>query len=263
MMQRAILGLMPALMGLGAGPQPAGSAAGDTKRDAARIDAVLTRLEQRSADLKDIRCRIEFAEDDRMNLTQRKKYGEILFLITKPNPRFLIRFDKTETDGILGKREWYLFDGRWLFQALERIRQVTREEIAGPGEAIDLFDLETAPFPLPFGQRKATILRHFDVTLVPPAPGDPPSTDHLVCIPKAGSAMHRRYDKLEFFVRQDIHLPSRVVVTKGEGLEITTANFPDLSASSINAGVTEKAFAHPKEWKGYDLVVETAPERRP
>ena len=142
---------------------------------------------------------------------------------------------------------------------LERIRQVTKREIARPGEKVDLFDLENAPFPLPFGQNKEAILRNFDVTLVPPAGGDPPNTDHLVCVPKAESRLHRRYEKLEFFVLKDVHLPSRVVVTKGDGLEISTADFPDLSAKSINAGVTKKDFARPKTWKKYEVVVEKLP----
>jgi hypothetical protein len=226
----------------------------------ARIDEILTRLQERSDGLTDIRCKVRFVDEDRINLSKRTKSGSILFLITEPNSRFLIHFEKNEVDGVLGKQEWYLFDGRWLYEVLERIRQVTKREIARPGEKVDLFDLENAPFPLPFGQKKETILRNFDVTLVPPAPGDPPGTDHLVCAPKPDSAMYRKYDKLEFFVRKDIHLPSRVVVTKNEGLEINTVDFPDLSAGSINAGVKKKDFRKPAAWSKYKEVVEELPK---
>ncbi len=221
-----------------------------------RVDAVLTQLERRGADLKDIRCNIRFVEDDQINLTKRTKTGELLFLITKPNPHFLVRFDKTEVDGVVGRREWYLFDGRWLYSALQRIKQVTKQEIARPGEPFDLFDLESAPFPLPFGQKKETILRNFDVTLLPPAAGDPANTDHLVCVPKPKSVMKRRYDKLEFFVRNDLHLPSRIIVRRNNGYEILTTEFGDLSEASINAGVALKDFARPSEWRGYEEVIE-------
>ena len=229
----------------------------DASRD--RIDDILTKLQQRSDGLTDIRCKVRFVEDDQINLSKRAKFGTILFLITDPNPHFLIHFNKTEADGVLGKQEWYLFDGRWLYEVLERIRQVTKREIARPGEKVDLFDLENAPFPLPFGQNKEAILRNFDVTLVSPADGDPSNTDHLICVPKAESRLHRKYEKLEFFVLKDVHLPSRVVVTKGDGLEISTADFPDLSAKSINAGVTKKDFARPNMWKKYEVVVERLP----
>ncbi len=228
-----------------------------------RVDRILTDLERRSDSLHDIRCRVRYVEDDRINLTKRTKTGTIVFLITKPNPHFLIHFDKTVTDGILGKKEWYLFDGRRLYEAIERIKQVTRREIARPGQKVDLFDLETAPFPLPFGQKKETILRNFKVELIPPAKGDPKNTDHLLCTPKPESRMYGEYDRLEFFVRRDLHLPNRIVVTRNKGLEINTADFPDLSEDSINAGVTKKDFAAPSAWKGYKVVVEELPPPEP
>jgi len=237
-----------------AGDPPAGPDASQ-----ARIDDILKKLEKRSDGLKDIRCNVRFVEDDRINLSKRTKYGSILFLITEPNPHFLIHFDRTEVDGVLGRQEWYLFDGRWLYEVLERIKQVTKREVVRPGEKIDLFDLERAPFPLPFGQKKETILRNFDVALLPSAEGDPPNTDHLVCVPKSDSTMHGKYDKLEFFVLTDLHLPGRIVATKNGGLEINTADFPDLSAKAINAGVKKKAFARPAAWKRYKEVVEVLP----
>ncbi len=221
-----------------------------------RIDDILTRLEKRSDGLRDIRCQVRFVEDDRINLSKLAKTGRLLFLITEPNPQFMIHFDRTEVDGVVGKQEWYLFDGQWLFQGLERLQQVTKQEITKPGEKIDLFDLEKAPFPLPFGQKKETILRNFMVTLASPAPGDPANTDHLVCIPKPGSAMERKYDKLEFFVLRDLHLPLRIVVTKNDGQEVNTADFPDLSEKSINTGLGRKDLAKPDAWKKYTEVVE-------
>jgi len=222
----------------------------------ARIDEILTQLQHRSDDLKDIRCEVRFVEDDRINLTQRTKFGEILFLMTKPNPHFLIHFQKTEADGVLGKQEWYLFDGQWLYQAVERTAQVTKQEVARPDKEFDLFDLEKAPFPLPFGQKRETILRNFDVTLAPPTPGNPANTDHLICIPKADSRLHRKYERLDLFVHRGIHLPSRIVVTKNDGLEVNTADFPDLSEKSINAGVKPKDFEKPAVWKKFKEVVE-------
>lgn len=229
----------------------------DASKD--RIDEILTKLEQRSEGLKDIRCKVRFVEDDRINLSKRTKYGSILFQITEPNPHFLIHFDRTEVDDVLGRQEWYLFDGRWLYEVLERIKQITKREIVRPGEKIDLFDLERTPFPLPFGQKRETILRNFEVTLLPPARGDPPNTDHLVCVPRPESTMHGKYDKLEFFVLKDLHLPGRIVATKNGGLEISTADFPDLSEKAINAGVKSKAFTRPAAWRTYKEVVEELP----
>ena len=86
--------------------------------------------------------------------------------------------------------------------------------------------------------------------------GDPKDTDHIVCLPKPTSTLHRRYDKLEFFVHKSVHLPSRIVVTANDGLEISTADFPDLTDKSINTGVTKKDFSRPKAWRSYEQIVE-------
>ncbi len=233
---------------------PTHAAPADSKKE--RIDAILTALQQRSDGLHDIRCKVRFVEDDRVNLSKGVKVGTIRFLLSKPNPRFLIHFEKSERDGMRGKQEWYLFDGRWLYEAIERLKQVTQREMVREGERVDLFDLERAPFPLPFGQKKETILRNFTVTLIPPRPGDPPETDHLVCVPRPGTVFDRKYDKLEFFIHRTLHLPTRVVVTRSKGYEINTAEFPDLSARSLNTGLTEKDFARPRAWKHYKVVVE-------
>ena len=231
----------------------------EAKRAAPSVEEILTRLEKRSDGLKDIRCKIHLVEDDKMNLTKQTKDGLILLLMGEPNPKFLVHFEKSVRDNILGKQEWYLFDGRWLHEAIERIRQVTKREITRPGEKRDFFDIETAPIPLPFGQKKDKILKNFMVTWMPPADGDPKNCDHLACVPKPDSPVARRYDKLDFFIDREIHLPRRIVITSSEGLEIKRADFPDLSLGSINVGLTDKDFARPTAWKGYEELVEPLP----
>lgn len=242
-------------------PQAASSSAKpataqDTSAQDSRIADILTKLEQRSDGLRDIRCQVKFTEDDRINLSKGIKVGTILFSMADPHVAFMIHFEKSERDGYKGKQEWYLFDGRWLSEAIERIKQVTKRELVREGETIDLFDLERTPFPLPFGQKKDTILRNFDVSLSPAQPSDPPQTDHLICIPKSNGAFFGKYDKLEFFVRRDIHLPSKIIVTKNKGMEINTAEFLDLSSASLNIGLSKNAFDPPPAWKKFKLVVE-------
>ncbi len=220
-----------------------------------RVDAILTKLERRGDGLRDISCKVRFTEEDKINITKTVKEGTIRLLVTEKNPHFLIHFDRCVLDGgLLGQQEWYLFDGYWLYQAVERLHQVTKQQVDDSGNSINLFDLETAPFPLPFGQKKQQILNHFDVTLLPAADGDPPNTDHLHCVPKPDSRVAKKYDKLEFFIDRDVHLPRRVIMTKNKGYEINTADFPDLSAQSLNSGLTKKDLAYPSAWDGYEVV---------
>lgn len=220
------------------------------------IDRILTNQQKRSDGLKDIRCDVVFTDDDKINQTQNKKSGRIVVAVRQPNANFLVHFDRTELDGVRGRQEWYLFDGVWFFQAVERLEQVTKQRIAGSGQEIDLFDIENAPFPMPFGQKKENILRNFDVRLMEPTGGDPPDTDHLICNPKPTSRLSRRYDQLDLFIDRSLHLPKRIVVTKNNGMEISTAEFPDLSEKSINTGVNDDDFNKPRAWSKYKEVVE-------
>ncbi len=228
----------------------------DQRRDTQRIDAILSQIEQVGSTLDDISCQVVFTEDDQVNLTKRVKTGTIKLLLTDGDPMLAIHFSKSTVDGLLGKQEWYLLKGRWFYEVSERLEQITEREIALAGETIDLFDLEKTPFPMPFGQKKKQIIDNFDVTLVAPTANDPPHTDHLVCIPKANSRFRKRYDKLEFFVLRDLHLPRRVVITQNEGYEIRTADFPDLSPSSLNQNLSAKVFDQLPAWKNYKRVSE-------
>lgn len=133
-------------------------------------------------------------------------------------------------------------------------RHQTRRRPARYGHRPDSID--KAPFPIPFGQKKAEILEHFNVTLAPPAPGDRENTDHLVCIPKPDSKLAKDYSKLEFFVSRSLHLPVKIVMTANPPDRITTAEFPDLTSASLNANLPDARFQQPKETKRYAVAEE-------
>lgn len=223
------------------------------------VDDILTRLEKRSDGLTDIRCKIRLVEDDQINLAKNTKVGSLRLMVTDANPRAFVHFDKVEIDGALRKQEWYLFDGRFWFEAIERLKQVTKREIAREGEAFDLFNLETSPFPMPFGQNKSMILRHFTVEHVTSAPGDPEQTRHLRLLPKPGSRLDRRYTSIDYYVRTGLDLPVRIVVGRNDGMEIVSVDFIDLSEKSINVGLTGKDFTAPKAWNDFVVVEEVDP----
>ncbi len=214
------------------------------------VDAILTAVEKSGQALKGVRCKVEYREDDQLNLVVTKRYGGVLFVKTDADPLFLSEFSRTVSDDIVStKRVWYLFNGLSLIEAREKTKHIVERQVVSPGDKVDFFDLESAPFPMPFGQKKAQIIRHFHVKLVPFKKGDPQGTDHLVCTPKPGSRMERRYAKLEFYILKDIHLPRKIVATLPGGYEITTAVFPDLARASIDAKLEREDFAEPAEWK--------------
>lgn len=242
-------------------PAPTGQPASEDKKSAPvsaspneRVLAILSALEKAGDDIKDIRCRVEYNEDNQVNLTTSKREGQILFLKAEPNPKFLVTFDRVEIDGRAAKdqkKTWFLFNGQVLFETREATKHVIEREVAKPGEKVDFFDLDKAPFPLPFGQKKDRILERFEVRLMESAPKDPLETDHLVCTPKPGTPMAEKYKTLDFYVRRDLNLPTRIRAVFADGDKTTIADFPDLSSRSINAGVKADDFNEPSSWKSY------------
>lgn len=221
------------------------------------VETILERVEARGQSVNDIRCKVVFTVVDRIADDKVERQGEIIYKKKSPNPLFMITFNKTVQEGVV-KREkfWYLFDGRWFIEATERARSIIKRDIAPPGTEIDLFSIEKAPFPIPFGQKKDDILAHFDVTFGAGGKDLAEETDHLICTPKQDSRMARDYHRLEFFVCRSLHLPRRIVMTTQDGAKITTADFPDLSTRSINTKLADSLFRMPPETKKYAVSVE-------
>ncbi len=221
------------------------------------IEAVLDRVEVRGRTVDDIRCKVKYTVEDRIAADTVERYGDLVYKRENPNPLFMITFVKTVQEGTV-KREkaWYLFDGRWFVEATQRSKSIIKHDVAPPGTDIDLFSVEKAPFPIPFGQKKDDILKSFEVTLGPAGEGPLKNTDHLVCTPRKGSRVSRDYSKLEFFVSRSLDLPIRIVMTTRDRAKKTTADFLDLSAGLINTGLTDSAFALPKETRGYAVSVD-------
>ena len=238
------------LAALGAAKCPADPAAAD-------VESILERIEDRGAGVNDLRCRVIYMVEDRIADDKVIREGEILYKKKEPNPVFMITFTKTIQEGTVSRlKSWWLFDGRWLYEAKQRSKSIIKRDLAPSGERIDLFDLEKAPFPIPFGQKKDKILANFDVRLGPGGANAPPDTDHLICTPKPEGRFAKDYTKVEFFVDRSLNLPTKIVMTENPPDKVITATFPDLSNGSLNTNLADSIFRLPRETKRYAVETE-------
>jgi len=205
------------------------------------VAVILDRLERKGDQIDSIEAQIEYIKIDPV-LNDKQEYKGILrFKELKPNPKFYIEFDTFKQEGITRKsKQWHVFDGQWYIEARESTKTIEKTEIVRPGETVEVFKLGHGPFPLPFGQKKADIVKHFTVKLVKSEPKDPPNCDHLECTPRPGTEMASKYDAVHFFIDRSLDLPVRVRTTeKQEGNQIV-ASFsnikvnPGLVASQLN-----------------------------
>lgn len=220
------------------------------------IEKILDRLEKLK--VKDIETVIIFIKRDPVFNDEQKYEGQLRFKKGDDNPVFLVIFDKFTHEGIVSrKKEWHAFKGRWYSEAREKTKQIVRREIVRPGEKLNVFELGEGPFPLPFGQKKQQIVKHFKIQLVPPAKGDPPNTDHLVCTPKPGTELSRKFKKVHFYVDKKLDLPTRVrTIAEGDEQEIQV-DFPH-DKIRLNKGLPGGKLELPK-LKDYKERTETLP----
>lgn len=227
----------------------------DASRVDPEVDKILDRLEQKKID--DLETGITFTKTDPILQDKQVFKGILRFKQDRPNPRFLIRFDKFIQEGVTrDKQEWHVFDGQWYIEARDSTKTIVKRQIVRPGEEIDVFRIGQGPFPLPFGQKKAEILKYFTVKLVPPTPKDPPETDHLACTPKPGTDMDKKYGEVHFFIHRQLDLPIVVrTVEKGENVEVQ-AEFPAASIR-LNTGMAGGSALNLPELRDYQ--VDTVP----
>jgi len=231
------------------------------------VDKILTRLEKRR--VHDLRARVKWEltyaiEED--SDTDRK-FGQIWYKEEKPVAKFKVHFDRK----VVGNRqqkldEEHLFDGRWYIELQSRTKTVTRREIRRPGDRRNPYKLGEGAFPLPFGQKKADILREFVVRHMPGKKSDPPGTDHLRLIPRPNTETGRTYKSLDFWVVRAGPLgglPIKVMAGKKDGTGAVNSYITiTFSQVELNTGFSSSVFEIPTP-PGYEEIVERLEDAAP
>lgn len=227
-------------------PPAAGAPASQPALDPV-VDKILTRLEGRK--VHDLRAKVSwmlrYVVDTEEDATTKK--GRLWYQQQKPSAKFLVRFTEKIADNRLHKLdERHMFDGRWYVELNSVTKTLTRREIRRAGDVGNPYKLGEGPFPLPFGQTKADILKEFEVTLVPQATSDPPNSDHLKLIPREGTQTRRSYKRVEVWVAREgpqHGLPIKVNTAKKDGTgkvnSYITITFEDVR---LNQGFSGSVF---------------------
>lgn len=219
--------------GMTAATQPAQYSSGD-----ARVDAILDNLEVKGKAIKGFSCDIVYMHVTTIPVDQaQKKVGRLLFARGKPNSQFLVHFTKSVADGVVShNEEYYAFDGQWYVERNDSGKNVTRRQMTRSGEKRDPFELGKGPFPLPFGQKRSEILRHFEVSLGGPEKGAPADSLHLHCVPRPQSSMADDYSRVEIFVDPKLDVPVRIVTEREADKSRVEVDFNNINLNDAPAG---------------------------
>jgi outer membrane lipoprotein-sorting protein len=219
-----------------------------------KVATTLDRLEAKGRDIKGVKCRViyRYVTVEPIESAQEKQ-GELWFARGEPNARFCVHFQKLIADGVeKDTGEYFAFDGQWLTERNDRSKTIVRREMVRPGEHIDPFEIGKGPFPLPFGQKRAEILKNFRVTLEKFTLGDPLQSNHLHCVPLPDSALAGRFSRVEMYVDKKLELPIRIVTERlsdGNRIEVDFKNIDTNEAPAGSRFVIEQP-------KDFEVTVE-------
>jgi hypothetical protein len=112
------------------------------------------------------------------------------------------------------QREDYTFDGYWAVEAKHGVKQLTRWQVAAPGERVQALRIGKGAFPpLPFGQKAQEVLEYYEAALRPAEKTDPAGSDHLELVARRDRRNELDFVYLDVWVGRTSGLPVKVVGT--------------------------------------------------
>lgn len=219
------------------------------------IDQVLDALHDVGRDLTDFTADVSLTITDTITEDSVTRLGQVWFQNkARGDARMRVLLDKKRNASrTLDEKIEYLLDEGWLRDRDYRRKVQVNRQVLRPGQKINLLKLGEGPFPLPIGQEKDEVKKHFDVQKVAPAADDPPRTVHLALKPLENSQFARRFSAIEVWVDTSSRFPVRIAATDRNGAEKKTT---ELAGLKLNAGVAPEAFTmekvDPKDWTIHD-----------
>lgn len=244
----------------GGGEKPLAAAAESQPASRPAVDAkakaLLDRLERAGDKYATIKADIDYRVDQVKigDIEERTGYVAYQKKTPKTPTKFRVHFDTLrQGDGPkLAEVVDYAFDGMWLTVKRHRIKNITRYQVAAKGETVEPLRIGKGPFPLPFGQKTADVVKYFKA-FTRPAEGkdEPKDTDLLLLVPRDEHADEMNFVELKMWIDRKTNLPAKVVSTD-KSRNITTVTFKKVET---NKKLDDKEFSLPCPW-GWKVRIE-------
>jgi len=159
----------------------------------------------------------------------------------------LLRFEFTDRP-----KETFVFDGRIVYHVKPSTQQLILWEMRTPREKpVEALTLGKTPFPLPFGQKKATVLKQFHVGRDAEAEKkDPKKRTVLTLVPRKGTTLAEDYVRILLWIETDRRFPTRARLFDVSE-NITTVDFHHIET---NTAVDADQFTRPDVPKDWEVV---------
>jgi hypothetical protein len=209
-------GQSPGTTTAGSSSQPAEATTSSSAPDDPAAVKILEALEQAGRKCPMIRADINYHVDMPELGDSETRSGWVAYQrdIKADDEKIRIHFDTLQQGQGPNRRERldYTFDGEWAAEAKYSIRQLTRYQVALPGEKIRALEIGKGPFPpLPFGQKADEVLKFYRVTTRPVKEGEPEDADYLLLVARRERRNELNFTRLEMWVDRQRNLPVKVV----------------------------------------------------
>ncbi|HUS45205.1 MAG TPA: outer membrane lipoprotein carrier protein LolA [Phycisphaerae bacterium] len=203
----------------------------------------LDRMDAAGKTIKTLRAKFDYELNQTLYEDVQNRKGKLLF--GAPNR---LRFEFIDEP-----RETFIFDGRNLYHKKDATRQLVIWEVRLPDEPpVDSFELGKTPLPMPFGQKKEDVLRHFNVTRdKKEEAADEDKRIVLALVPKKGSQLAASYGRICLWVEAKTYLPTRARLWDTSE-NITTIDFHHIE---MNPQVAEQDFERPGVPGDWEIVI--------
>jgi outer membrane lipoprotein-sorting protein len=222
------------------GPKPAPAPkAPDLAPEAAQV---LDRMDEAGKALETLTARFDYELNQTLYEDVQKRKGDLAY--RRPNQ---FRFEFTSSP-----KEAFAFDGRLLYHRQDATKQMHIWETRRPDEPpLETFELGRSPFPMPFGQKKETVLKYFAVARDPKEEAaDKKRRAVLVLVPRADAKVAGDYTRIALWIEPATGLPTRMRLWDPSE-NITTMEFEKIEA---NAKVDAKTFGRPAVPESWEIV---------
>lgn len=223
---------------------------------AADVIDVLDKMDAAGKQYQTVRATFDYELNQTLYEDKQKRKGRLAY--RAPNR---LRFEFTDRP-----RETFVFDGRVLYHKKDPTKQLIIWEMRLPEEpAVESFEIGKIPFPLPFGQKKAAVLKHFTVTRnAAEEAKDKAKRRVLSLVPKKGTDLAKDYTRIVLWIDAKQSLPTRARLFDTSE-NITTVDFDHIETNKI---IDANPFTRPKVPDDWEIVVHakeggTAPASRP
>ncbi|MDP7030326.1 MAG: hypothetical protein QF733_08910 [Phycisphaerales bacterium] len=189
------------------------------------VHDALSNIEQAGSSLGALTADVAYRKDDALIGGGELRTGRLVYA-ADPGPSLAVQFDYRIDLGDMARRgetKRLVFADGWLLEADQANRQFIKRQIVAPGDTADPMRLG-GPFPLPIGQKRADVLRRFDVTVLDGPPDAflaSAATDREVIglhlVPKPGVAEAEDWAHLNLWYDRTSWLPLGVLAVETNG----------------------------------------------